>query len=210
MRRIRHGIAQTDDGTDLWWELDAGDGSGPPLCFLNGANCSTFYWPPLLRRLAGRSPVLLWDYRGHGRSGRGVAPRSITIERFAADLQTVLDAAGVDQVVLIGHSLGVMVGLEGYRQFPDRVAGLTLAFGSHGDSLANLKDPERVANVVDRAMHALGRAVQPPGVRGLVEKFLRSRPGIYAASLLGANAALLPSGYLERLMDHVTTMDPDV
>jgi pimeloyl-ACP methyl ester carboxylesterase len=51
--------------------------------------------------------------------------------RIAQDLVTVLDDAGVDRALVVGHSMGVQTALEAYRQVPERVAGLVLVAGTY-------------------------------------------------------------------------------
>jgi len=68
--------------------------------------------------------VLTWDVRGHGASqpmGEG-----ITIERAAADLLALLDAAEADRAVLVGQSFGGMIVQELATRHPERVAGLVV------------------------------------------------------------------------------------
>jgi pimeloyl-ACP methyl ester carboxylesterase len=60
---------------------------------------------------------------GHGRS-KGAALTSV--EAMADWLLALLDAAGVRQATLIGHSMGSLIALETAFKAPDRVAGIAL------------------------------------------------------------------------------------
>jgi pimeloyl-ACP methyl ester carboxylesterase len=59
--------------------------------------------------------VVLYDQRGHGASTRGTAP--LAPDTLAHDLEAVLDATDVSDVVLAGHSMGGMtvMALATYR-----------------------------------------------------------------------------------------------
>ena len=58
--------------------------------------------------LRGRYRLVLWDQRGHGRSGTGPAG-SATIDQVGRDLAAVIDAvAPTGPLVLVGHSMGGM------------------------------------------------------------------------------------------------------
>ncbi len=129
-----------DDGTPIAYTVRNRKGSEVPLLFANGWSCSDAYWGELLPLLeeAGH-PCILADTRGHGRSGlprpAGRGARNLTIDdvsmaRIGRDLVTVLDDAGFDRVLLVGHSMGVQTGLEAYRQIPERVLGLVLIAGT--------------------------------------------------------------------------------
>ena len=129
-----------DDGTPIGYTFRNPGGHRIPILFANGWSCSDAYWGkllPLLEELG--HPCLLPDTRGHGRSGlprtpgrgaRNLSIDDVSMVRIARDLVTVLDDAGVDQALVVGHSMGVQTSLEVYRQIPDRVSGLVLIAGT--------------------------------------------------------------------------------
>ncbi|QYG91347.1 alpha/beta hydrolase [Iamia sp. SCSIO 61187] len=136
------------DGTTLAWTLlPAADGVAPrtPVVTASGWSCSDAYWAHIAPALTALGhPVLLMDTRGHGASGlprhpgrgaRDLRPEDIAIARIADDLWEVADAAGIDEAVLMGHSMGVQVTLEAARRAPGRVAGLVLIAGSYENPL---------------------------------------------------------------------------
>jgi pimeloyl-ACP methyl ester carboxylesterase len=67
--------------------------------------------------------VLAVDLPGHGRS-KGSALTSV--EAMADWILALLDAAGVKQATLIGHSMGSLIALEVCAKAPDRVAKLAM------------------------------------------------------------------------------------
>lgn len=129
-----------DDGTPIAATFRNADGPGVPIVFANGWSCSDAYWGELLPLLeAAGHPCLLPDTRGHGGSGLprhpGRGARNLTIDdvsmpRIARDLVAVMDDAGVQDALVVGHSMGVQTALEVYRQIPDRVLGLVLIAGT--------------------------------------------------------------------------------
>lgn len=129
-----------DDGTPIAYTFRNQGGPAAPLLFANGWSCSDAYWGKVLPLLeAAGHPCLLPDTRGHGRSGLPRTPgrgaRNLTIDdlsmpRIARDLLSVLDDAGVESAIVIGHSMGVQTALEVYRQAPDRVQALVLVAGT--------------------------------------------------------------------------------
>lgn len=153
-----HRVA-ADDGTPIAYTVRNPDGPAVPLLFANGWSCSDAYWGKVLPRFeAAGHPCVLPDTRGHGRSGLprepGRGARNLTVDdlsmpRIARDLVTVLDDAGIERAVVIGHSMGVQTALEVYRQIPDRVAALVLVAGTsenpaktfYGTSIGDLTFP---------------------------------------------------------------------
>lgn len=96
----------------------------PTVVFLHGAQNDHTVWALQTRYFAHHGfGVLAVDLPGHGRS-KGAA--LTTVEAMAAWLLAVLDAAGVQQATLIGHSMGSLIALEAACQAPGRVAALAM------------------------------------------------------------------------------------
>jgi pimeloyl-ACP methyl ester carboxylesterase len=70
--------------------------------------------------------VITWDLRGHGRSDSPADPAAYSVELSVADMAGLLDRAGAERAVLLGHSLGGYLTLAFHRAHPERVAGLVL------------------------------------------------------------------------------------
>lgn len=128
-------FALAPDGTRLYVrrrEGPAGVEGAPTVLLCDGVLCDGFIWKYLWDDFAGLGPVAHWHYRGHGRSGAPVDPDRIEIADFARDLDAVRRHLGDPTVVLVGHSMGVQVALEGYRLRREKVAGLILCCGAPG------------------------------------------------------------------------------
>jgi pimeloyl-ACP methyl ester carboxylesterase len=101
-------------------------GDGPDVVLVHGLASNMAFWPmPVLRRLAARFRLTLYDLRGHGRSE--MPPSGYTTAEMAADLDALLDHAGVTQAHLVGHSYGAAIALSLASAWPERVLSLTLA-----------------------------------------------------------------------------------
>ena len=101
-----------------------------PLVHVHGFAVSGSYLLPTARALAHRATTFVPDLPGYGRSaGWGHA---LGIPSLAWALLEVLDALGVEQVVLIGNSMGGPVCLEVAHSAPERVAGIVLASPAGG------------------------------------------------------------------------------
>lgn len=93
----------TDDGVELAVH-DAG-GAGRPLVLLHAWGLDAGMWEPLVPAFvrAGLRPVAL-DRRGHGASGRPNG--GYDLATLTADVELVLTALDLSEVVLVGHSFG--------------------------------------------------------------------------------------------------------
>lgn len=85
-------------------------------------------WSPLFRELAHDHRVIRYDERGNGLSDWEVD--DLSFEAFVTDLETVVDATGLEQFALLGISQGAAVSIEYAVRHPQRVSKLIL-FGGY-------------------------------------------------------------------------------
>jgi pimeloyl-ACP methyl ester carboxylesterase len=115
--RPEHVVVTTPDGAELAvWDLAGEHADAPVVVLPHCWGCSHEIWLPVSRRLRAQGyRVVLYDQRGHGLSTRGSAP--LAVETLAHDLETVLVATDVRDIVLAGHSMGGMsvMSLATYR-----------------------------------------------------------------------------------------------
>jgi len=125
-------------------------GDGPPLLLITGLGASLDLAASFERHLAAEGRrVISFDAPGVGGSTAYRRPRRLPgVARTVAGL---LDALGLDQVDVLGVSLGGAVAQQLARQAPDRVRGLVLAATAPGlggvpgspHVLASLATPRR-------------------------------------------------------------------
>jgi pimeloyl-ACP methyl ester carboxylesterase len=115
-----HGVATSRDGVPIGFEVD-GD-RAPALVFVHGWSCDRTYWRGQLPHFARRFRVVAVDLAGHGESG--TARRAWTMRAFGDDVVAVVEQLGLDEVVLVGHSMGGDVIVEAARRLDDRVKGV--------------------------------------------------------------------------------------
>jgi len=96
----------------------------PCVVFLHGAMNDHGNFTLLARWFAHHGwAVLVPDLPGHMRSA---GPALTSVEAMADWLLALLDAAGVQQAALAGHSLGSLVALEAASRAPERVTRLVM------------------------------------------------------------------------------------
>ncbi len=116
---------RASDGVELYVEAH---GVGIPL-ILCCAFCTTHEnWRPQVDPLvAAGARVILWDYRGHGRSGTPTEDRAYSTERVVEDLALVLEWAAAGQpAVLGGLSFGGLACLHFALSYPERTRAIVL------------------------------------------------------------------------------------
>ena len=124
----------------------------PVVVMIHGAGMDHIVWALQARSLAfrGRS-VLALDLPGHGRSEGPAFP---SIAEMSSWLIRFLDAAGIGEAALCGHSMGSLIALEAAATAPKRVRRLALLgvaarMPVHPDLLAAARaDPRRAAHFI--------------------------------------------------------------
>ncbi|MBO0680760.1 alpha/beta hydrolase [Mycolicibacterium sp. S2-37] len=110
--------------------IDAGDRDAPLVVLAHGFPELAYSWRHQIPVLAGAGfRVLAPDQRGYGGSDRPEAVEDYDIHALTGDLVGLLDDAGAQQAVFIGHDWGAMVGWHTALLHPDRVravAGLSV------------------------------------------------------------------------------------
>ncbi len=116
------------DGAELH-TVTLGPEDAPILVLTHGWGCDHTEWKYSIAKLAEHHRVIAWDLPGCGQSTHH-PDNDFSLEVMARDLDAVIDLAGGRPVVLVGHSIGGMIGLTYCRLFPEkigpRVAGLAL------------------------------------------------------------------------------------
>jgi len=114
------GIAAAPDGVSIAYTV-SGTGS-PVLVFIHGWMCDQTYWAAQAASFSETHTVVTIDLAGHGESG--MEREGWPLMAFGADIEAVVEALDLDQVILIGHSMGGPVVLEAARLTPKRVLGV--------------------------------------------------------------------------------------
>jgi pimeloyl-ACP methyl ester carboxylesterase len=84
-------------------------------------------WGPIFRGLSRNNTFVRYDARGNGLSDRDIP--DVCFEDFVSDLETVVDAAGLDRFALHGLSQGCAVSIAYAARHPERVSHLILLGG---------------------------------------------------------------------------------
>jgi pimeloyl-ACP methyl ester carboxylesterase len=206
------------------------DATKPTVVFIHGVLHDHSVWILQTRYLAHHGfNVLAVDLPGHCKSG-GDAPASV--EEAAQFVAQLLDAAGVQQAALVGHSWGSLIALEAASQLKERITRLALvgtAFPMKVSPVlldASLNDPNKaieMINVFSRATLSAPPSALGPGTwvygaaRALNRRVLASNPKVnvfhrgfkacddYANGLNAIQAVTCPVLFLLGQQDQMTT-----
>ncbi|NDL59580.1 alpha/beta fold hydrolase [Phytoactinopolyspora mesophila] len=97
-------------------------GSGHPVLLLHGAGGNLAAWDVVGPMLSARHRAVAVDLRGHGQSGDG----PWNWETVLSDLEAVSNELDLRRAVVVGHSLGGVLGARWARRNPDCPAVVSL------------------------------------------------------------------------------------
>jgi len=136
----------TRDGVSIYYERE--DGDGTPVVFVQGLGYGRWMWRWQREAVRDTHSVIAPDNRGTGRSDTGFPPllprlprklrtplimklAGYSIGGLAADLDAVLEEAGIYRAHIVGASMGGMIA-QRYAIEYSRAKTLTLICTSHG------------------------------------------------------------------------------
>ena len=101
-------------------------GTGQPLICIHGAWTDYRLWKPQIDALSNEYELIVYDVRGHGKTGPS-AQRRYTVELFASDLHALVEELGVTKPLICGLSLGGMIAQTYAVRYRNRLGALILA-----------------------------------------------------------------------------------
>lgn len=96
-------------------------GQGDPIVFLHALGRDGTDWSTVMKELDADWRCIALDQRGHGRS---VRPGEYSFEHMERDFRDFVDSLGLDQFVLVAHSMGGTVGWIFAGKTPERLMAL--------------------------------------------------------------------------------------
>lgn len=132
------------------------------IVLIHGWTCDLGFWRGQIPDLSKRTRVIAIDLPGHGQSDKPEVAYSMDF--FTRAVDAVMQDAGVDRAVLVGHSMGTPIARQFYRKYPQKTLGLVIVDGPlrpFGDKkmmdgfIAPLRGPdykERAAQFIDGMM----------------------------------------------------------
>ncbi len=102
-----------------------GNPASPTILMLHGFGVSGHMFDEFAERMQDRFRLIAIDQRGHGDSDWSVEG-DYTRDAFVADVEGFREALGLDQFILIGHSMGGLNAVSYAVAYPQRVRALVL------------------------------------------------------------------------------------
>ena len=143
----------TVDGIKLHY-IDTG-GDGPAVVLLHAFPLRAEMWERQIDALRDRWRVIAPDLKGFGGSDAPENRSTYSMDAYAGEVKALLDELGIDEVVLVGLSMGGYVAFAFLRRYPQAVRGLVLA-----DTRAEADPPEAKDKRSGQQKHVLEHGTQ--------------------------------------------------
>lgn len=138
-------------------------GYGEPLVLLHGFTGTSGTWVGQFPAFEPHFEVIAPDLLGHGRTYAPPHPTRYTMQYAGKDLIALLDALKLQQVHLLGYSMGGRIALYTAVNYPNRIKSLILESASPG-----LKTEEERAKRRE-SDHTLAERIEQEGVESFVD-----------------------------------------
>lgn len=112
MLYTKQNFFETDDGAILYYE---DHGQGEPIVLLHGFCGSSQMFRRNIDGLSKNHRLVLMDLRGHGASSKTLS--GVTMPRMAQDVKDLIEYLHLEDVTLLGWSMGGQVALMYWRLF---------------------------------------------------------------------------------------------
>ena len=136
------------DGARIFVE-ETGPESSSGVVFVHGSALRTDLWHYQMPGFAGRR-LVFYDMRGHGLS-QPKGNSEYSTQTLAADLAVVISDCGLEEVVVVGHSVGGMIALELASSRPEllgtTIKGLTLVNTTYRPPMETITGGAAVAHL---------------------------------------------------------------
>jgi pimeloyl-ACP methyl ester carboxylesterase len=154
------------DGCPIHYWI-TGPESAPLIVFTHGAQIDHTMYAAQVAALSQQYRIVTWDLRGHGLSQplRG----DLSYRTLANDVWALVDQAGYQQAILVGHSMGGNVAQEAAFLEPERVRALVLI-----GSLCITQESIKAARIYGRLMLGLARILPEKHLQRFMEGAAKS------------------------------------
>lgn len=116
----------------------------PTAVLVHGITANALAWAGVAEAVAGRVNLLALDMRGRAYSRDVAPPPQWGLDTDAQDIIAVLDHAGLDAALLVGHSLGAFVVCTAAARYPERVSSIVALDGGARYGLPPDMDPDEL------------------------------------------------------------------
>lgn len=149
------GHFQSFYGTPIYFEAR---GEGKPLIFSYGVGCLFNHWSEQIKTFSRTHQTIMYDYRGHHKTGIPEDKETLTIDSLARDLIALCEYHNITSADFVGHSFGVQVLLKAYELRPDLFSHLIFVNGLYRNPFEAMIDADKFVEILNKAKMIYNKA----------------------------------------------------
>ncbi len=185
MLKIYKDFATSRDGLNIYFEVCGKNTQS--ILFVHGGCCNRTHWEYQVQYFQKNFQVIIMDLGGHGKSDKN---RDVwSIEEFAEDVLSVVKKLNLENVILVGHSLGGYVILEAAIKLEQNIAGMI--------AVGQFRDIEYISAKSDT--EAILKPLKENFVQGMKNLF---RPWLFLPTS--------DSNLVEKILKDMTSVEPHI
>ena len=143
-----------------------------PIIFVHGVGLTHEIWQPQLDFFRERS-TLVYDILGHGKSS--LNKEKISFKDFSDQIIDLIDELKIDQIHLIGFSIGSLIARNFATKFGERLKSLTLL----GSIYKRSNEQQKIVNQRFEQAKSELKLSRQALKRWFTDKYLKNNPDIY-------------------------------
>lgn len=216
----KEGFIISPDGTEIYYRVFSHpDATELPLVLHDGLACDGYIWKYVIKNFYKTHPIIHWNYRGHGQSSVPSNLDTVDMHYVQQDLQTLLHTLSIKKAIFCGHSMGVQVVLEAYKELRRNIAGYVLLCGGPEYPLSTWHAPfERNGfefPLVDHVRGVLRQITKgilnfPELIHPFWKKAFQTDIVFHLMHKIEVNPKRVQRNDFLPYLDHLATMDPRV
>ena len=193
-------VAISPDGVNI--SFDKQGAGKPTIFFVHGWSNNRSVWDSQIAYFSEKYQVVAVDLPGFGESGNN--RQKWTMASFGEDVTAVINKLNLDQVVLVGFSMGGPVVIETANLVPDRISGIVLVDNLHS---VEMKFPPPVISYMDSMMMDL--ITNPTNEKLVAGGFYKKNPEVAFERVLLMLKDVPRIGWRESLNDFLRWHNED-
>jgi non-heme chloroperoxidase len=190
------------DGTRIAYRRT---GSGPQMLLLPGINFSSDVWDPTVAALAPDFELVTMDLRGHGDSDKPAG--SYAYDVHVRDVHALVGALELDELTVVGWSLGGAIALRYASEAPAALRGLFLSGPAAPRFTAASDYPHGLPEEAVRSLMERELADRPAYRRWVIEQSFHQAPPAETIEWLWGISMKTPSWASHACLEALVTED---
>ena len=201
---MKNGFFKAHDKTKLYYEAH-GSPQKPAIVISDGLGCNGVFFEDFIEEFKDRAYIVIWNYRGHGKSESPKDKSHFSIDYCVSDLERLLQHLKIKHAIHMGFSMGVQVVIEYVLRHPKVTDGLVLISGTAGKVLDTFHNNSMLKSVFPLLYYFMLN--NKAEISKFIKQLIPSKFAYFVASLTEIDGRLIKKSVFTRYLEHLANMD---